>query len=111
DFIQAVTDRATFYGLTSKKVEPITEKGDVVVIAGKAHPRKVADKRKRLEERVRRNGFERTMEALAYTWFNRLVAIRFMELHDYLENGERGASYRVLSHPESKPTPEILEKA
>ena len=46
------------------------------------------------------------MEALAYTWFNRLVAIRFMELHGYLDHG-----YRVLSHPEGKPTPEILEHA
>ena len=35
------------------------------------------------------------MEALAYTWFNRLVAIRFMELHGYLDHG-----YRVLSHPD-----------
>jgi type II restriction/modification system DNA methylase subunit YeeA len=111
DFIQAVTDRAAHFGLTAKKVEPITEKGDVVVIAGRAHPRKVAEKRKALEERVRRDGFERTMESLAYTWFNRLVAIRFLELHDYLENGEGGASYRVLSHPEGKPAPEILEKA
>ena len=51
------------------------------------------------------------MEALAYTCFNRLVAIRFMEIHEYLENGEGGASYRVLSHPEGKPTPEILDKA
>ena len=42
----------------------------------------------------------------AYTWFNRLVAIRFMELHDYLDHG-----YRVLSHPEGKPTPEILQYA
>ena len=47
------------------------------------------------------------MEALAYTWFNRLVAIRFMELHGYLDHG-----YRVLSHPDpAKPTPEILEHA
>lgn len=46
------------------------------------------------------------MEAMAYTWFNRLVAIRFMELHGYLDHG-----YRVLSHPENKSTPEILEHA
>jgi hypothetical protein len=32
------------------------------------------------------------MEAMAYTWFNRFVAIRYMELHGYLEHG-----YRVLS--------------
>ena len=35
------------------------------------------------------------MEAIAYTWFNRFAAIRFMELHGYLEHG-----YRVLSHPD-----------
>ena len=29
DFIQAVTDRAAFYGLTAKKIEPVVEKGDV----------------------------------------------------------------------------------
>jgi len=46
------------------------------------------------------------MEAMAYTWFNRFVAIRFMELHGYLDHG-----YRVLSHPEGKRTPEILEHA
>ena len=34
------------------------------------------------------------MEAVAYTWFNRFVAIRFMELHGYLDHG-----FRVLSHP------------
>jgi hypothetical protein len=112
DFIQAVTDRAAYFGLTATKVEPVKEKGDSVLIGGRAFTRKVGEQRKRLEERVRQHGFQQTMEALAYTWFNRLVAIRFMELHDYLENGEGGASYRVLSNPDKdKPTPEILEKA
>jgi hypothetical protein len=106
EFIQAVTDRAAYYGLTAKHIEPITEKGDVAIIAGKPFPRAVAQKRKALEERINRQGFEQTMEALAYTWFNRLVAIRFMELHGYLDHG-----YRVLSHPEGKTTPEILEHA
>ena len=46
------------------------------------------------------------MEVLAYTWFNRFVAIRFMELHGYFEHG-----FRVLSHPEAKALPEILEYA
>lgn len=110
DFIQAMTDRAGFYGLTAKKIEPVVEQGDVAVIAGREHPRAVAKKRTQLEDRINRHGpdwpkgFAQTMEALAYTWFNRLVAIRFMELHGYLEHG-----YRVLSHPEGKPTPEILE--
>ena len=38
DFIQAMTDRAAFYGLTAKKIEPVLEKGDVAVIAGREHP-------------------------------------------------------------------------
>jgi type II restriction/modification system DNA methylase subunit YeeA len=106
DFIQAMTDRAAYYGLTANKIEPVVERGDVVIIAGREFPRVVAQKRKALEDRIQRHGFESTMEALAYTWFNRLVAIRFMELHDYLDHG-----YRVLSHPEGKPTPEILQYA
>jgi len=92
DFIQAVTDRASYFGLTKKKTEPVTVEGDVALIAGRAFPKKVAEQRKRLEERIARQGFDQVMEALAYTWFNRLVAIRFMELHGYLEHG-----YRVLS--------------
>ena len=106
DFIQAMTDRAAYYGLTAKKVEPVVERGDVAVIAGREHPRAVAKKQKQLEDRIKRHGFGPTMEAMAYTWFNRLVAVRFMELHGYLDHG-----YRVLSHPEGKSTPEILEHA
>jgi hypothetical protein len=109
DFLQAVTDRAAFYGLTEKRIEPVTVKGDValIVIAGRAFPREVAEKRKALQERVERDGFGPTMEALAYTWFNRLVAIRYMELHGYLDHG-----YRVLSNPDpAKSMPEIVEHA
>lgn len=107
DFIQAVTDRAAFYGLTDKKIEPVTENGDVAIIGGRAFPHAVANKRKALEERIAQYGFGQTMEAIAYTWFNRLVAIRYMELHGYLDHG-----YRVLSHSDaSKSIPEILEQA
>jgi hypothetical protein len=106
DFIQAMTDRAAYYGLTANKIEPVVERGDVAVIGGREFPLAVAKKRKWLVERIELEGFELTMEALAYTWFNRFVAIRYMELHGYLDHG-----YRVLSHPEGKPTPEILQYA
>ena len=106
DFIVAVTGRAAFYGLTAKNIEPVVEAGDVTMIGAHAFPRNVAEPRKRLEERIRRDGFEQVMEAIAYTWFNRFAAIRYMELHGYLDHG-----YRVLSHPEARPYPEILEHA
>lgn len=106
DFIRAVTDRASYYGLTAKKTEPVTIQGDIALISGRAFPKKLADQRKQLEDRIKRQGFDQVMEAMAYTWFNRLVAIRFMELHGYLDHG-----YRVLSHPEGGATPEIVEHA
>ena len=106
DFIAAVTGRAAFYGLTAKTIEPIVVQGDVALIGAHAFSRKVAGPRKRLEERIRRDGFEQVMEVMAYTWFNRFVAIRYMELHGYLDHG-----YRVLSHPEGQDQPEILEHA
>ena len=106
DFIAAVTGRAAFYGLTAKSIEPIVEQGDVALIGARAFPRNVAVSRKRLEEQIRRDGFEQVMETMAYTWFNRFAAIRYMELHGYLDHG-----YRVLSHPEGQDQPEILEHA
>ena len=106
DFIAAVTDRAAFYGLTAKSIEPVVEQGDVTMIGAQAFPHHVAEPHKRLEERIQQDGFEQVMEATAYTWFNRFAAIRYMELHGYLDHG-----YRVLSHPEGRPYPEILEHA
>ena len=106
DFIAAVTGRAAFYGLTAKSIEPVVEQGDVAMIGAHAFSRNVAGPRKRLEEHIQRDGFEQVMEVMAYTWFNRFAAIRYMELHGYLDHG-----YRVLSHPEGQDQPEILEHA
>ncbi|HUP80282.1 MAG TPA: BREX-1 system adenine-specific DNA-methyltransferase PglX, partial [Pirellula sp.] len=122
DFIQAVTAKAAQYGLTAAKIEPMTEKGDVVLISGKPFPKALGDKRKRLEDRIKKNGFDQTMEAMAYTWFNRLVAVRYMELHGYLDHGYRVLSNRpttdntdssksVSSVTSVVPAPEILQQA
>jgi hypothetical protein len=106
DFIQAVKDRAAFFGLTSDARIQIQETGDVVIIGGQAFPKVVAQQRKALLQRIAAEGYEAVMEAMAYTWFNRFVALRFMEVHGYLDHG-----YRVLSHPAGKPNPEILDHA
>ena len=106
DFIQAVKDRAAFFGLTPESRVQIQETGDVVIISGQAFPKVVAQQRKALLQRIAAEGYEAVMEAMAYTWFNRFVALRFMEVHGYLDHG-----YRVLSHPAGKPNPEILDHA
>ncbi len=106
DFIRAVKAQAATVGLVEGKCAQIVEDGDVAIIDGRPFPRAVAAKRRKLEERIATQGFAQVIETGAYTWFNRFVAIRFMELRGYLEHG-----YRVLSHPEGKSTPELLEHA
>ncbi len=105
DFIQAVTDRAHFFGFSPAGCEPVKEEGAIVLIGGRPFPRTVAVQRRKLEERVKRDGFAQVMEAVAYTWFNRFLALRFMELHGYLDHG-----FRVLSNPNGGPIPEILDR-
>ncbi|NBK22830.1 MAG: BREX-1 system adenine-specific DNA-methyltransferase PglX, partial [Spirochaetia bacterium] len=51
-------------------------------------------------------GFDQLVERIAFTWFNRFTALRYMELHGFLDHG-----YRVLSHPNGGNIPEILEHA
>lgn len=36
-----------------------------------------------------KSAFGYVVEEVAYTWFNRLIAIRFMEVNDYLPSGVR----------------------
>ncbi|MFZ4482234.1 MAG: SAM-dependent methyltransferase, partial [Rhodoferax sp.] len=96
DFIAAVTARANLLGLSDKagtlEVAAAQTQGDVTVIAGQAWPAKVSGQRDKLVERIRKDGFAHTMEAVAYTWFNRFAALRYMELHDYLGHGHRALS-------------------
>ncbi|CAN1546409.1 Restriction modification methylase Eco57I [Sphingomonadaceae bacterium] len=106
DFIQAMTNRAAQFGITKGGSAAGEVQGDLFILNGKAFPRSVANQRARLIARIARDGFAQVMEAVAYTWFNRFLAIRYMELHHYFDHG-----CRVLSHPAGHDEPELLEKA
>ncbi|KAB2678310.1 BREX-1 system adenine-specific DNA-methyltransferase PglX [Brucella tritici] len=106
DFIAAVAARAAKFGITKKEIAEQREQGDVVLVGSDALPKKVGEQRRKLVGRIKQVGFDEAMEAVAYTWFNRLIAIRYMEIHGLLDHG-----YRVLSHPSGKELPEILEHA
>lgn len=53
-----------------------------------------------------KTAYETIVEEIAYTWFNRLIAIRFMEVNDYLPSG-----VRVLSSESGKREPDIVTQA
>lgn len=105
DFIAAVSKQAAKYGVTKDKVHPIEVTGDVTVINGKPFPAKLAPQIKKLGQKVQSLGYDQTMEQVAYSWFNRLIAIRYMELHGYLDHGRR-----VLSHPNHEDGFQILDE-
>lgn len=62
--------------------------------------------RSELLELQREVGHAALAERAAYTWFNRLVAIRFMELHDYLP-----CRVRMLSADDGSFAPQVLKCA
>ena len=109
DFIAAVTARANLLGLSDKggtlEVAVGERKGDIAIIAGQEWSAKVYELRERLIKRMTTDGFSHTVDAIAYTWFNRFAALRYMEIHDYLDHG-----YRALSNREGG-MPEILNHA
>ena len=113
EFIEAVGKRLNQFGVyTDKKGKALTISepifsGSVMQIDGNSFDAGLAQARKRLTSRAEKLGFDQIIEHVAYTWFNRLCAIRFMELQaGYLEH-----NLRVLSHPEKANGFELLDHA
>ncbi len=46
--------------------------------------RRAKESEETTDEKAYEKAFEKTMEEAAYTWFNRLLALRYMEVNDYL---------------------------
>lgn len=111
--IDSVTDKAGMLGITEKSCsEPITKEADFEVyqtIAGTEVTlnRRQCEQRRRLVSQIESRGFEAVVEEVAYTWFNRICAIRFMEVNDYLPNRVRVLS----SEKEGKMEPDLVTQA
>lgn len=111
--IDSVTDKAGMLGITEKSCsEPITKGPDFEVyqtIAGTEVTlnKRQCEQRRRLVEQIESRGFEAVVEEVAYTWFNRICAIRFMEVNDYLPNRVRVLS----SEKEGKMEPDLVTQA
>ncbi|MCQ4322163.1 BREX-1 system adenine-specific DNA-methyltransferase PglX [Stutzerimonas stutzeri] len=61
----------------------------MALIGDRAFPASVIRPRAALAIKVEQLSFAQAMEQAAYSWFNRLCAIRYMELQDYLDHGRR----------------------
>lgn len=84
--------------------------GDLTVIEGtqETFPKRVYELRDTILNsfKLKDENFEHVVEEFAYTWFNRIIAIRFMEVHDYFDHG-----FKVLTSSDGSYEPDILKNA
>ncbi|MFW1859267.1 BREX-1 system adenine-specific DNA-methyltransferase PglX [Acinetobacter defluvii] len=106
DFIAAMRKQAAKYGITADNILPAEQKGDLLLIGDQVFPLSVMKPRDKLIKRIQTSSFEQTIDYIAYSWFNRLCAIRYMECKGLLDHGRR-----VLSSADgSAGLPQILEE-
>lgn len=102
ELIAHVTQKAEQYEITEKKTTP----KDADSIGGRLLTEAEKNQRKALIEKIQADGFEQVMEEVAYTWFNRFTALRFMEVNNYLPSHTR-----VFTNESGEFKPQILADA
>jgi type II restriction/modification system DNA methylase subunit YeeA len=102
ELIAQVSQRAYQYGITEEGYG----EADAVTVGGHALTSEEAKQRRELVAQIRQKGYTQVMEEVAYTWFNRFIALRFMEVNNYLPS-----HIRVFSDSTGAFKPEILSDA
>ena len=85
-------------------MELVAARLQLVLQAGSAARRENLEAIKKLEEAIKSHGEAAVIERVAYTWFNRFCALRFMDVNRYTRIG-------VVSPAEGQFQPEILAEA
>ncbi|MBY6088216.1 BREX-1 system adenine-specific DNA-methyltransferase PglX [Priestia flexa] len=108
ELLKKVEARAMKIGITEDNIKKADiESSDAIFIDGKQLSKEEKIQRDRLIDRIDQIGFKRVMEEVAYTWFNRFTALRFMEVNEYLPT-----KVRVLSSTNVDSTePDMMKEA
>ena len=88
ELIAQVSQRAYQYGITKEGCG----EANAVTVGGRALTGDEQKQRKELVDQIRSKGYTQVMEEVAYTWFNRFIALRFMEVNNYLPSHIRAFS-------------------
>jgi len=102
ELIEKVTKKAKIYGIEKDKEmkEMDTALNGQVLTSDDKKARRI------LIEKIDKDGFDETIEEVAYTWFNRFIAIRFMEVNGYIPS-----HIRVFTSENNEFEPQILSEA
>ena len=102
ELISRVSQKAYQYGIRGNDIVPT----DADSIDGHLLTDIEKKQRQALITQVKEKGFEQVMEEVAYTWFNRFSALRFMEVNGYLPT-----HVRVFTDEENNFKPQIITDA
>ena len=102
ELIERVSQRAAIYGITAEDHgAPEAES-----VNGKLLSASEKNQRRILINSIKEKGFEQVIEEVAYTWFNRFAALRFMEVNGYLPS-----HIRIFTNEAGEFKPQILTEA
>lgn len=102
ELIERVSQKALQYGITADgKADPNADS-----VNGRLLTDDEKKQRRELIRKVNAHGYEQVMEEVAYTWFNRFAALRFMEVNGYLPS-----HVRVFTNDAGEFKPQILAEA
>jgi hypothetical protein len=107
DLIQGVTQKAFELGITHENILNNTiASSDAFVVHGKVLDATMKRQREQVIHQIQHKGFTQLIEEVAYTWFNRFIALRFMEVNQYLPSG-----IRVFTNHTNEFKPELVDQA
>lgn len=102
ELISRVSQRAAYYAITEDWDGDTTAE----IVMGRVLSAEEKTQRQALGTQIRQKGYQQVMEEVAYTWFNRFIALRFMEVNGYLPS-----HVRVFTDETNQFKPQILAEA
>lgn len=102
ELLSRVAQKAQQYGITETEMVD----ADADSVNGKVLSAEEMQQRRALIAQINEKGYQQVMEEVAYTWFNRFSALRFMEVNGYLPS-----HVRVFTDENNAFKPQILAEA
>ncbi len=102
ELIARVSLKGVEYGITEDNIEAANADS----VGGKVLTADEKKQRQALIAEINDKGYKQVMEEVAYTWFNRFSALRFMEVNGYLPS-----HVRVFTDEENNFKPQIITEA
>ena len=102
ELIARVSLKGVEYGITENNIEDANADS----VGGKVLTANEKKQRQALITEINDKGYKQVMEEVAYTWFNRFSALRFMEVNGYLPS-----HVRVFTDEENNFKPQIITEA